>query len=296
MTAPEPLEALQRRMAEAVMAPLTSRWGMARRRDGRRLDQEAAQWVEPNDRLSPFQRLEIYNRQYWFRLLDCLWDDFPGLRSLLGRVRFTALCRAYLADCPPRSFALNRLGDRLVPWLDEQARWDPLVVDMARLEWAHIEAFDAPEAEPLAAARLGAVDADTRLALQPHLRLLCLGYPVDDLLAAQRDAPCDGGAGNHAMAARRRRTARRAAALPPGEVHLAVHRHDCSVYYKRLAPEACRILAAIQAGATLGAALEAGFQASTMPESERPDFLARSFHDWASLGWFARTSRSDAHA
>jgi hypothetical protein len=51
-------------MAEAVMAPLTSRWGMARRRDGRRLDQEAAQWVEPNDRLSPFQRLEIYNRQY----------------------------------------------------------------------------------------------------------------------------------------------------------------------------------------------------------------------------------------
>ena len=27
--------------------------------------------------------LEIYNRQYWFRVLDCLYDDYPGLRAIL---------------------------------------------------------------------------------------------------------------------------------------------------------------------------------------------------------------------
>jgi hypothetical protein len=40
----------------------------------------AAEFIKPNDRLSSFERLEIYNRQYWFRVLDCLYDDYPGPR------------------------------------------------------------------------------------------------------------------------------------------------------------------------------------------------------------------------
>ena len=38
----------------------------------------AAAFIKPNDRLSSFERLEIYNCQYWFRVLDCLYDDYPG--------------------------------------------------------------------------------------------------------------------------------------------------------------------------------------------------------------------------
>ena len=45
----------------------------------------AAEFIKPNDRLSSFERLEIYNRQYWFRLLDCLYEDYPGLLSVLGK-------------------------------------------------------------------------------------------------------------------------------------------------------------------------------------------------------------------
>ncbi len=29
-----------------------------------------AEFIKPNDRLRSFERLEIYNRQYWFRLLS----------------------------------------------------------------------------------------------------------------------------------------------------------------------------------------------------------------------------------
>ena len=39
---------------------------------------EADALVKPNDRLTPLERLEIYSRSYWFRVLDCLYDDFPG--------------------------------------------------------------------------------------------------------------------------------------------------------------------------------------------------------------------------
>jgi len=277
------LAAFQRRMAAAVMAPLTARETMARRRpDGSRMEAEAAQWVKPNDRLSACERLEIYNRQYWFRILDSLAEDYPGLRAVLGGARFGRLARAYLAQCPSRSFTLRNLGSRLPEWLEANPH-GPLAAAMARLEWAHIEAWD--EAALPVAGQLEAVDGSTRLHLQPHVRLLRLDYPVDDLLIkVRRRLQARDTGGNSAVLARHP-VVRRSAALEPGEIFLAVHRHDQSVYYKRLEPEAFRILQAIQGGAALAEALAAGFQG--LAEAERPAFLRRSFHDWASFGWFA---------
>ena len=45
----------------------------------------AAEFIKPNDRLTSFERLEIYNRMYWFRLIDCVRDDCPGLRAAARR-------------------------------------------------------------------------------------------------------------------------------------------------------------------------------------------------------------------
>ena len=45
----------------------------------------ASQIIKPNDRLTSFERLEIYNRQYWFRILSGFAEDFPGLARCLGR-------------------------------------------------------------------------------------------------------------------------------------------------------------------------------------------------------------------
>src|SRR5664279_3919175 len=59
---------LQRRVAAAVMQPLTRDEGMRRKTaDGRSMQTEAEAIIKPNARLSSFDRLEIYNRQYWFR-------------------------------------------------------------------------------------------------------------------------------------------------------------------------------------------------------------------------------------
>lgn len=278
------LEAFQRRMAAAVMAPLTGRDTMARRGPGA----GAAAWVKPNDRLDAFQRLEIYNRQYWFRVLASLAEDFPGLRAVLGGPGFDRMARAYLAECPSTSFTLRNLGARLGDWL--QARPDragprpALALAMARLEWAHIEAFDLAALAPAEPAQLA---AGTRFRLQPHLRLLRLDHPVDALLLAiRRNLRDSDGAGNRALASRHTRLARRAAPPAPEPVRLAVHRHQDSVYYKRLEPEAFAILAGLQAGASLGEALEAAFRDSPMAAADRPGYVAQAFHDWAGFGWF----------
>jgi len=296
------LKGFQQRMAAAVMAPLTSRWTMAHRRpDGTSMDREAAGFVKPNARLTSFERLEIYNVQYWLRVMGSLEEDFPGLRALVGRARFEALARAYLADCPSTSFTLRNLGARLASWLEAHPRWiEPLpelALDMVRLEWAHIEAFDQADlARPDPGDPAGLGEA-TRLFLQPHLRLLRLGHAVDDLLLEVREeSSSSAAAGNNALAARRRRVVVRKAGAPAREeLYLAVHRHQDTVYYKRLAPEAWRILAAIGAGAPLGAALEAGFGGSGLPEADRPGFLRECFHAWAAFGWFAQPAAARQH-
>jgi Putative DNA-binding domain len=83
------LRELQRVMAAALFRPLTPQWGMQKHwTDGSGMHDVAAEFIKPNDRLSSFERLEIYNRQYWFRVLDCLYDDYPGLRAILGERKF----------------------------------------------------------------------------------------------------------------------------------------------------------------------------------------------------------------
>ncbi|MBI3875730.1 MAG: hypothetical protein HY300_07170 [Verrucomicrobia bacterium] len=38
-------------------------------------------FIKPNDRLASFERLEIYNRQYWVRVMECLHEDYLGVHS-----------------------------------------------------------------------------------------------------------------------------------------------------------------------------------------------------------------------
>src|SRR5579863_8411027 len=96
----------QRRIAGAVMSPLDTS-----------VAAEANQLVKANDRLTSTERLDIYHRQYWYRILDSFKEDFPGLCVVLGARAFERLARAYLADCPSQSFTLRNLGSRLESWL-----------------------------------------------------------------------------------------------------------------------------------------------------------------------------------
>lgn len=287
------LKDLQRRMARAVMHPLTRAETMAhRRRDGVRNDDEAKAFIKPNDRLSSFDRLEIYNRQYWFRLYSSFEEDFPGLAAVIGRRRFDGLMRAYLTEHPSRSFTLRNLGSRLESWLLEHPEWiEPrmqLALDMVRLEWLHIEAFDGAALPVPGAEELAGVDENTRFHLQPYLRLLHASYPVDDLLIAVRHAAGSRDASsNSAAAARRSRSVRRVADLAGQDIFLAVHRMENSVYYRRLEREEYAMLTALVEGQTLGQAMEAGFATSPLPDEERALWLQQVFARWALLGWFA---------
>lgn len=288
---------IQRRVAAAIMHPLTQQETMPRkRRDGASNKSEADAIIKPNDRLSSFERLEIYNRQYWFRLYSSFEEDFPGLMAVIGRKKFDALTRAYLTDFPSRSFSLRNLGSQLENWLLAHREYiEPradLAMDMVRLEWAHIEAFDSA-AEPLIDADdLAEIHDGSQLHLQPYLRVLQLKYPVDDLIIDIRsESGSSDASSNNASIARKRRRARHVAALEPEDIYLALHRLENSVYYKRLNREDYRLLSALIAGAPIGRAIDLAFEDSAVPEDERASFLQAAFQTWSSLGWFTRGAK-----
>jgi hypothetical protein len=282
---------LQRTMARAVMQPLTSAERMrGTAPGGEPMRWYAARFIKPNDRLTSFERLEIYNRQYWFRVLSSLIEDFSGLRSVLGDRRFEAMCKAYLVDCPSRSFTLRDLGSRLESWLRKHPVWagpkQELALDMVRLEWAEIEAFDSKAEPALRAEDLRGAGPKLRLKLQPYIRLLSLQYPVDNLLLDVRKTDDTDFASNAIQERRKRKGVQAVARLRPAPISLVVHRVDYSVYFRRVETEEFKLLSALAQAKSIGQAVEAAFRGSKMLPESRSASVGQSFQNWAQLGWF----------
>ena len=286
---------IQRRFTEALTTPLNPEEGIADRTlAGESMQEVVDGIVKPNDRLSSVERLEIYSRSYWFRILSSLNEDFVGLRAVVGDEKFDALAQAYLTENPSRSFTLRNLGSRLEEWLRANSRYiephERLALDMVRLEWADTECFDALEEPALTLDDIAKLGEDPHLRLQPHVKLLDLHYPVDDVLLQIRDAEEDESdeASNTFSEKRSRARLKSVRKSKPKPAFIVVHRVDNLVYFKRVTPEAFRMLQAIQNGKSLSEAIDAAFNPSTLPEKKITEVVQSSFRDWAEWKWFSK--------
>lgn len=279
------LDQIQRAMFHAVRQPLTAEDNMRETAlDGTSLAETAERVIKPNDRLTSFERLELYNRQYWWRLISSMSDDFDGLRAILGDKQFHKLVIAYLIEHPSTSFTLRNLGHALEPWLSGHREYvagvEDISLDMAKLGWAEVEAFDGESCEPVTAASLAQMGPDPLLRLQPYIQVLELSCAAHDLvlkLRARRKKDDDKPV--------RRLTARY---LPkPQPTFVVVHRQDNSVYFKDITAEAFAMLTCFKREATLSEAIEA-VDWTGRSEEEIGAIVRDSFANWASLGWLCK--------
>jgi len=289
--APGDLLAWQRTMYAAITRPLAPGDRTQRRWfDGSSTAAAVAKLVKPSRTLRPIERVEIYNRMYWFRLLDSMAQDFPGLRALLGEKRFWPLMESYLTACPSRSFTLRDLGSRLERFIASEpnlvAPHGAAARDLVRFEWAQVVAFDGPSKPRLKKSQLAGLPADKlRFSLQPYLTLLTCRHPVDEyVLAVKRDGALRTEASN-AIAARMESAARSAQLKRGAMLHIAVHRLDNQLYYKRVEPEAARLLRAIKAGRTLAEACARAFGCSKLKPADQAKKIRSWFALWMRLGW-----------
>lgn len=139
--------------------------------------------------LAPAERLQVYTRMYFWRIRDALAEDYPQLAELLGADAFADLLRAYLRRHPSAHPSLRHAGRHLPAFVATHPidALPPWAADLARLEWARVDAFDAPDAEPLGKADLHAIApadwATIRFAPIPALSVVACEWPVHDVWA-----------------------------------------------------------------------------------------------------------------
>lgn len=281
------LRDFQRLMMQAVTRPLAPGNRSQRRwPDGRAAANVVGTFSKPNAQLSGLERIEIYNRMYWFRTLDSLHEDLPGVRAVLGERRFMRLIETYMAAVPSRSPSLRDLPERLEKFIRAHpkltAPHTALAADMAAFEWAQIQCYDGGAFPPMTPDDLAARSpARLKLALQPQIQLLALRHPVDDYAVALRQNGLRADASNAVEATIRKVKKSRPVRRPKAaRTYLAVHRHEGRIYFKRLEAPAYRVLLALRAGEPLLRAV------ATAGPRVKPDRVQGWFANWMQLGWF----------
>lgn len=146
-------------------------------------EDDPSRWIRSDFGLDPVSRLEIYRWNYPARMTEALQADYPGLLYALGPELFADLTARYVARHPSTSWTLSRLGRYLPAFLtaDKSLRFRTFLSELARLEWALAEVFEASEVPTLGCQDLS-VGKGLRFHLRPTTRLLRLAYPVSEFL------------------------------------------------------------------------------------------------------------------
>lgn len=139
-------------------------------------------------------RLDSYRRSVWARLVGSLQRDFPRVQAVIGEAAFRKLAVAYLGVHPPSTAALRDLGRHFPAFVANRSAElggdAALAVDLARLEWAWVEVFDAADRAPVRTEALARVPPSAwpglRFELSPALRIEPFDFRVDRF---ELDAP-----------------------------------------------------------------------------------------------------------
>ncbi len=260
----KPLEEIQREFFSALQLPLR---GTSRKStelpscdEGHSPDflATAGRLMKSTASLSSAERLELYHRQYWFRVLDSIAEDFPVLRKMAGEEKFWEMMEAYLQASPSGSYTLRHLGRSMASFV---AGWDGLdetrrrwFAALAEIEYAAMEVYEAAEREPLPPERI----ATEVLELQPHVRLMAFPVEADLCFGWEQFTPGK-----------------------DSPIHLAVWRGpDGRARRVRLDPVEFVLLERMKEGRSL----EELFADPVEPEPT-PEEVQQWFSEWQSRGW-----------
>jgi hypothetical protein len=128
------------------------------------------------------ERLGIYRNAYRVRLIEALDDTYPHLHAVLGDEVFSALGEGFVAAHPSVYRSIRWYGAELSQFLLDNAPYaeQPILAELALLEWTLAEVFDAPDAEPVGRAAFSAIDPEAwgelRFEFHPSLRRLFLQW------------------------------------------------------------------------------------------------------------------------
>ncbi len=221
------------------------------------------------------ERLGIYHNAYRVRLIDALDDTYPVLHAVLGDEVFFALGQEFVAEHPSVHRSIRWYGGELAEFLGRSAPYDeqPLLAELALLEWTLAEVFDAADAEPVQRGALSAVDpsawSELRFEFHPSLRRLHFEWNT----AAVWQAMSRGEAPPDPLCAEQ-------------PVPWLLWRQNLQNYFRSMAADEAAALDSALSGAGFGEICEA--LAEWLPEDEIPLRAAVLLGAWADSGIIVR--------
>jgi len=229
-----------------------------------------------SDQLSAKDRLAIYNRGYFYRLLDALASVFGQTKRLLGDADFERLGLAYVAQYPSEHPAVERIG-RAFPAYLRGVHAPATIVDVASLEWARLCALVA--ANPRSVATVHAIEPglfpQARLRFVPSLHWLELDPRA--LSAFAGEAPA---------------RAAQATADPPGPLlGVAVWRNQHAVRHEALDASEWTALVCAAGGGTLSEVCSA-FASESAADDVHRAFQVLS--NWFAKQWLEQIEYGEA--
>jgi hypothetical protein len=220
-----------------------------------------------SEQLSARERVAIYNRGYFYRLLDALASVFEQTKGVLGEAEFERLGLAYLTRYPSEHPAVERVGR----WFSEYLRTalaPLLVVDLAALEWARLCALVAPN--PPSVASVSDVEParfpEARLRFVPSLQRLELAPRTLKVFAGEPPSTAE----LHELAA------------TPTPCGVAVWRSQHAVQHQSLEPTEWQALTSAASGATLSRVCSVFDSGSPAEDVER---AFRTLSAWFGRHW-----------
>jgi hypothetical protein len=152
-----------------------------------------AEATHPGD--SALRSLALYRRLIRNNYMQALKITYPVLSRFIGERYFRRIARGYGKKYPSISGDLFLYGRHLFEFLNK-LQVSPLLGELARLEWACHEVYQAADALPLSGERLSTLASmdPSQVIFQVHaaVRLLSFPFPVHRIwLALQPAAPAD---------------------------------------------------------------------------------------------------------
>lgn len=186
---PLTLKKLQQWFAKAMTHPVGQEGHFAATPLQKIIALESPKYLGSTSALGAYQRIELYSRQYWWRLQKHLQQIFPALVSLLGKVKFNqTIAMPYLMQHPSQHWSLNYLGDRMPEWIRQHAPIEnsELYSEIAKVELEFNNSLFASAFKPILPETLKQGDSVlvSKMYLQPYV---CLIQMNQDLLAFREE-------------------------------------------------------------------------------------------------------------
>jgi len=261
------LSFIQEWFSQAISRPLTFEAGIAQVHASPELHREAGTRIRSANGVNGFDRLAIYNRQYWFRLIACMQETYPCALHVLGLKNFNEWIMKFLERHPSDTPYLAELDLKFAGFMEKNFPGESrgTVVEAIHYDRAHDRAFTAPESGPLVGNHPG-----SRFQISPHATPLWLHGDF----TSYRNLCHDDEALTENIP------------LPPRENGVMIFRKGNRVYEKEIPRAAYLVLDSLRTPKTLAEAFTA-LDPDLTPEtaSVLEKNLTHWFKEWVEWGW-----------